>query len=154
MFSLFKGSGRDWLKENLPRVPLLVNLAWGLFRDARVSLPLKAGLLGVLAYVASPIDIIPDFIPVIGMVDDLVLLLAGLDMFVRLAPPEVVQEIEERYRRGHGPLRTDLEKAEEHFGRLWSWAVGRMESSSREYAQRVKDSAFVRKVELRSQKKR
>ena len=41
----------ETLRENLPRVPLLVNLGWGLIRDSRVPLRLKAGLLGVLAYV-------------------------------------------------------------------------------------------------------
>jgi uncharacterized membrane protein YkvA (DUF1232 family) len=147
MLSLFKGPGRDWLKRNLSRIPLLVNLAWGLFRDSRVPLSIKAGLLGVLVYVASPIDVIPDFIPGIGMVDDLVLLLAALEMFTRWAPAEVVEEIENRYREGHGPLRTDLEKAQEHFGRLWSWAVNKVEKSSGKYAQKVTDRDFVRKVE-------
>jgi uncharacterized membrane protein YkvA (DUF1232 family) len=150
MLSLLKGPGRDWLRRNLPRVPLLVNLAWGLFRDNRVPLPLKAGLLGVLAYVASPIDLIPDFIPGIGMLDDLVLLLAALEMFVRWAPPEVVEDIENRYREGHGPLRTDLEKAEEHFGRLWSWAVHKIENSSRDYVRKATDRDFVKNVERKS----
>jgi uncharacterized membrane protein YkvA (DUF1232 family) len=153
MFSLFKGPGREWLRQNLPRIPLLVNLAWGLFRDNRVPLSLKAGLLGVLAYVASPIDIIPDFIPGVGMVDDLVLLLAALEMFVRLAPPEVVEEVEDRYRQGHGPLRSDLEKAEKYFGRIWSWALNKIVSSSREYARKVTDYGFVKNVERRSKRK-
>ena len=56
---------------------------------------LKAVLLGVLAYVASPLDLIPDFIPGLGRVDDLLVLLAAMEMFTRLAPPEVVAEIEE-----------------------------------------------------------
>ncbi len=151
MISLFKGSAREWLRQSLPRVPRLVNLAWGLFRDPRVPASLKAGLLGVLVYVASPIDLIPDFIPVIGLADDLFLLLAALDMFVRLAPPEVVEDLEKSYREGHGLLRDDLAQAERHFGRLWSWAVNKMETKAREYGDRVKDQAFVRKVERRSQ---
>ena len=150
MFSLFKGSAQGWLKQNLPRVPLLVNLAWGLFRDPRVPKSLKAGLLGVLVYVASPIDLIPDFIPVIGLADDLFLLLAALDMFVRLAPPEVVADLEKNYLSGHGPLREDLAQAERHFGRLWSWAVKKMEKTARGYGDRVKDQTFVRNVESRS----
>jgi uncharacterized membrane protein YkvA (DUF1232 family) len=153
MFSLFKGPGRQWLGKNLPRVPLLVNIAWGLFRDKRVPLPLKAGLLGVLAYVASPIDIIPDFIPGIGMVDDLVLLLAALEMFVRWAPPEVVEEIERQYREGHGPLRSDLENAEQYFGRLWSWASKKLENSSREYAHKVTDRNFTKNLERKTSSK-
>jgi uncharacterized membrane protein YkvA (DUF1232 family) len=153
MLSLFKGPGRKWLQKNLPRVPLLVNIAWGLFRDHRVPLSLKAGILGVLAYVASPIDIIPDFIPGIGMVDDLVLLLAALEMFVRWAPADVVEEIESRYREGHGPLRSDLKNAEKHFGRLWSWALKKIENSSREYAQKVMDRDFIKNVERKTNPK-
>jgi uncharacterized membrane protein YkvA (DUF1232 family) len=154
MFSLFKGPGREWLQKNLPRVPLLVNIAWGLFRDNRVPLSLKAGILGVLVYVASPIDVIPDFIPGIGMVDDLVLLLAALEMFARWAPPEVVEDIERRYREGHSPLREDLKSAEKHFGRLWSWASKKIEKSSREYARKVIDHDFIKNVERRSKNAR
>lgn len=153
MLSVLKGSSRKWLRQNLPRVPLLVNLAWGLFRDPRVPRSLKGGLLGVLVYVASPIDLIPDFIPAVGMVDDLFLLLAALDMFVRLAPPEVVAEVEQRYWQGHGPLRTDLEKAEAQFGRMWSWAVEKIEKYAREYAGRVKDQAFVGDIEYKTREK-
>jgi len=122
MLSVFKGPGLEWVRQNLPRIPLLLNIVWGLVRDSRVPVPLKASLLGVAAYVASPVDLIPDFIPVIGHLDDLLLLLAAMEMFVRLAPSPVVEEIEERYRKGHGPLRTDLEKAEKYMGRLWSKA--------------------------------
>jgi uncharacterized membrane protein YkvA (DUF1232 family) len=125
MLSLFKGPGRKWLQKNLPRVPLLVNIAY----------------------------IIPDFIPGIGMVDDLVLLLAALEMFVRWAPADVVEEIESRYREGHGPLRSDLKNAEKHFGRLWSWALKKIENSSREYAQKVMDHDFIKNVERKTNPK-
>lgn len=137
--SLLNGPGISWIRQNLPRLPWLVNLTWGLFRDPRVSKPHKAILLGALAYVASPIDVVPDFIPVIGQVDDLLLLLAALEMFVRLAPPEVVQEVEERYRRGHGPLWDDLRNVEQHLGRLWSWARKAASRRARRYAGRVEE---------------
>lgn len=150
MSRLLGGPGMAWVRQNLPRLPLLVNIAWGLFRDPRVPVHLKAALLGVLAYVASPLDLIPDFIPVIGQVDDLILLLAAISMFTRLAPPDVVSEIEEQYRQGHGPLRTDLESAEEHLGRLWSWAIQKVEQLAEKYSQRVKDEAFVKDVESKS----
>ncbi len=154
MIPKLKGPGLEWIQRNLPRIPLLVNLVWGLFRDPRVSFPLKAALLGVLAYVASPIDLIPDFIPVLGLVDDLLILIAAIEMFTRMAPPEVVEEVEERYRRGHSPLRTDLEMAQKHMGRLWSWATGKVRSYSQKYGNRVKDRAFVRDLEVRSTTKR
>ena len=45
----------------------------------------------VLAYALSPIDLIPDFIPVLGYVDDLVLLPLGIWLAIRLTPPEIFQ---------------------------------------------------------------
>ena len=109
-------------------------------------MPLKAVLLGVLAYVASPLDLIPDFIPGLGRVDDLLVLLAAMEMFTRLAPPEVVAEIEEKYREGHGPLRTDLEAAQKHLGRLWTWAIPKVEQLAQKYKKRVDNEAFVQNI--------
>ena len=147
MFSVLRGPGRDWLKRNLPRIPLLIKLSWGLFRDPRVPKPLKAALLGVLAYVASPVDLIPDFIPVLGLADDVLLLFAAFELFVRLAPKDVVAEMEARYDEDFGSLQADLKQAEQHFGRLWSWAVDKIEEKSRKYVDRVKDQTFVQDIE-------
>ena len=60
-------------------------------RDPRT--PHFARVLAVLvaAYALSPIDLIPDFIPVIGYLDDLVLVPLGLALVVRLIPPEVIE---------------------------------------------------------------
>ena len=52
----------------------------------------KALLVLTLVYVVSPLDVIPDFIPVIGEMDDVVVVLSGLWLFVQLCPPEVVRE--------------------------------------------------------------
>ena len=78
MSPFWGGQGLAWAKQHLPRIPLLVTLAWGLFRVPRVPVPLKAALLGVLAYVASPLDLIPDFIPEPGSAALLALGLAYL----------------------------------------------------------------------------
>jgi uncharacterized membrane protein YkvA (DUF1232 family) len=61
-------------------------------RDPRV--PWYARALGacVVAYALSPIDLIPDFIPVIGYLDDLVLVPLGLVLMLRLIPAEVLAE--------------------------------------------------------------
>lgn len=48
--------------------------------------------LGTLAYALSPIDLIPDFIPVLGQLDDLVLVPLGLWLAVRMIPDEVLAE--------------------------------------------------------------
>ena len=61
-------------------------------RDPRVPLPAKvlAGL--VVAYALSPLDLIPDFIPVVGYLDDLLLLPLGIWMAIRMIPDAVWQD--------------------------------------------------------------
>ena len=61
-------------------------------RDTRVPLPAKIIIGLVLAYALSPIDLIPDFIPVIGYLDDLVLLPLGIWLAIRFIPQGVWQE--------------------------------------------------------------
>jgi uncharacterized membrane protein YkvA (DUF1232 family) len=73
-------------------LPNFARLYWRLFRDRRVAILTKALLVLTLVYFVSPFDVIPDFIPVIGEMDDIVVVLSGLWMFVRLCPPEVVRE--------------------------------------------------------------
>jgi uncharacterized membrane protein YkvA (DUF1232 family) len=65
-------------------------LLWRLARDPQVPLRAKAVLPAIAAYLAMPIDIIPDFIPVLGQLDDLVVVGLGLALFVRLTPRSVV----------------------------------------------------------------
>jgi uncharacterized membrane protein YkvA (DUF1232 family) len=61
-------------------------------RDPRVPWHAKALAAAVAAYALSPIDLIPDFIPVLGYLDDLLLLPLGIAMVVRLIPPDVMAE--------------------------------------------------------------
>lgn len=61
-------------------------------RDPRVPLLAKLIIGVVVAYAISPIDLIPDFIPVIGYLDDLLLLPIGIWIATRLIPAEVWQE--------------------------------------------------------------
>ncbi|MCD6182388.1 MAG: DUF1232 domain-containing protein [Candidatus Cloacimonetes bacterium] len=65
---------------------LLIRLAM----DSRVSKGQKFFLAGIIAYIMSPIDIIPDFIPVIGYVDDLVLVVYGLNLILNELSPAVL----------------------------------------------------------------
>ena len=48
--------------------------------------------MAVAAYVASPIDLIPDFIPVIGYLDDLIIVPLGIALVIRMIPPEIMAE--------------------------------------------------------------
>jgi len=61
-------------------------------RDPRVPWYAKALVALVAAYAVSPIDLIPDFIPVLGYVDDLLLLPLGIALAIRLIPAEVWQD--------------------------------------------------------------
>lgn len=74
------------------KLPTYARLVWGLARDPRVPTQQKLVLGGIAAYLVFPIDIIPDFIPVIGELDDLAVLILGLDWFIRNAPADVVEE--------------------------------------------------------------
>jgi uncharacterized membrane protein YkvA (DUF1232 family) len=61
-------------------------------RDPRVPWYAKAVGACVIAYALSPIDLIPDFIPVLGLVDDLVLVPLGIALMLRLVPPGILAE--------------------------------------------------------------
>ena len=76
----------------LAHLPDFARLYWRLFRDRRVSILAKALLVSALAYLVWPVDLVPDFVPFVGEVDDLAVVLSGLWLFVRLCPPEVVRE--------------------------------------------------------------
>lgn len=61
-------------------------------QDPRVSWHAKAVALAVAGYALSPIDLIPDFIPVLGYLDDLVIVPLGILLAVRLIPREILDE--------------------------------------------------------------
>jgi uncharacterized membrane protein YkvA (DUF1232 family) len=61
-------------------------------RDPRVPWHTKALALCVAAYAFSPIDLIPDFVPVLGQLDDLVLVPLGVLAVVKLVPPGIMAE--------------------------------------------------------------
>lgn len=60
-------------------------------RDPRTPVLVRTLAVLVAAYALSPIDLIPDFIPVIGYIDDVLLLPLGLALVVRLTPPEIIE---------------------------------------------------------------
>ena len=76
----------------LAHLPSFLKLFLRLVKDPRVNIAPKLVVLGVLAYVVLPTDLVPDFIPGLGYAGSVVVLLAGLKLFLRLCPPEVVQE--------------------------------------------------------------
>lgn len=78
---------------------LLLNkavLVWLVARDKRVSLALRVLAAAVAVYALSPIDLIPDFIPVLGLLDDLLLVPLGVWLVLRLVPSRLLAELGER----------------------------------------------------------
>jgi uncharacterized membrane protein YkvA (DUF1232 family) len=73
-------------------LPDFIRLYWRLLGDQRVSIWPKALLALAVLYVLSPVDLVPDVIPFVGEIDDLVVLIAACRVFVYLCPPDVVQE--------------------------------------------------------------
>ena len=61
-------------------------------RDPRVPWYAKAMAVVVAGYALSPVDLIPDFIPVLGYLDDVIIVPLGILLVVRLIPPEIMAE--------------------------------------------------------------
>ncbi len=74
------------------------------YRDPRTPWLARALALLVVAYALSPIDLIPDFIPLLGYLDDLILLPLGITLAVRLIPPTVMNDARETATKFQGRL--------------------------------------------------
>lgn len=77
--------------QALMRLPTLLRLGYALIRDARVPMWMRAGVLGLLALIFSPLDIVGD-IPIVGQFWDFTLAVVVLDAFIAMAPAHVVNE--------------------------------------------------------------
>lgn len=79
---------REWARQ------LKLDLAalWFCCRHPRTPVLAKAVAAAVVAYAFSPIDLIPDFIPILGWLDDLLVLPAGIWLVLKLLPPPVLAE--------------------------------------------------------------
>jgi uncharacterized membrane protein YkvA (DUF1232 family) len=75
------------IAERLRALRVGAHAVWIGARDPAVPLPVRLLGWAVAAYAFSPIDLIPDFIPVLGVLDDLILVPLGIWLFVRLIPP-------------------------------------------------------------------
>jgi uncharacterized membrane protein YkvA (DUF1232 family) len=88
----------NWLGPYIPEGSFFreliqqAKLAYYLLLDPRVNPLTKLIPLVAVGYLLLPTDVIPDVIPVLGQVDDVVVLMLGLRLFFEFAPPAVVQE--------------------------------------------------------------
>jgi uncharacterized membrane protein YkvA (DUF1232 family) len=78
----------------LPQLWRTGRLALRLLRDSRVPLGAKLIFGATVVYLLSPLDIVPDWIPVLGQADDVMVLMAGLNLFLKACPRWLVQEHE------------------------------------------------------------
>lgn len=82
---------RDWAR----RMKRDVLALWLAAQDARTPTLAKIVAAAVAAYALSPIDLIPDFVPVLGYLDDVVIVPLGILLAVRLVPPMLMTEFRE-----------------------------------------------------------
>jgi uncharacterized membrane protein YkvA (DUF1232 family) len=82
------------LVRRVLRLPLRhkLRLALALVREPRIPLPVRAVPPALVLYLAMPLDVIPDFIPVIGHLDDVLVLLLGIALLLRFTPRTVLEE--------------------------------------------------------------
>ncbi len=75
------------------RLAVYLIALWKLFKHPQTPRAAKWVAMAVLAYAVSPIDLIPDFIPVLGLLDDLIIVPLGVALVVRLTPAPLWQSL-------------------------------------------------------------
>jgi uncharacterized membrane protein YkvA (DUF1232 family) len=86
---------KAWAK-NLKRQTFVLYLA---YKDNRVPWYAKLFIIGVVSYAFSPIDLIPDFIPILGFLDEVIILPLGIMFALKMIPQEVVANCEVEAKR-------------------------------------------------------
>jgi uncharacterized membrane protein YkvA (DUF1232 family) len=82
------------LAKRIAKLPFFdkISLAGALFRDHRVALPPRLIALVLVLYLAMPLDLIPDFIPVLGYLDDILIVGIGAAVLLRSIPRYIIEE--------------------------------------------------------------
>lgn len=88
----------DGLRQRARRLKTEVYALYLAYKDPRVPWYARLFAAGVVAYAISPIDLIPDFIPIIGYLDDLILVPIGIVLALKMIPSDVMTECRERAR--------------------------------------------------------
>ncbi|XID94543.1 YkvA family protein [Paenibacillaceae bacterium WGS1546] len=91
-----KGKVFGKLKNNARKLKQELYVLYLAYRDSRVPRYAKLVAACVVAYAFSPIDLIPDFIPILGYVDDLLLVPLGIILAIKLIPSRVLEDCRER----------------------------------------------------------
>ena len=83
-------------KEKASQLKTEIYTLYWCLREERVPWYVKVFLVVIVAYALSPIDLIPDFIPVLGYIDDLIILPAGIYLTIKMIPREVLEECRQK----------------------------------------------------------
>lgn len=108
---IFK-AGKLIRAANAARLATYLIALWKLFKHPQTPRSAKLAAIAVLAYVLSPIDLIPDFIPILGQLDDLVIVPLGIALVTRLTPKPLWES-----------LLREAEASREKLPRLWWGAL-------------------------------
>ena len=84
---------RQLVTDAVMMMPNIVKLIARLLKDPRVPRRAKITLGLAAAYVASPIDLIPELIPIVGWADDVLIVMFAIDSLIQRAGPDVVDEL-------------------------------------------------------------
>jgi uncharacterized membrane protein YkvA (DUF1232 family) len=87
---------KESINSRINKLKLDTLAVWYAARDPRTPWYAKALAVLITAYAFSPIDLIPDFIPVLGYLDDLVLIPAGIALAIKWIPTEVMCDAREK----------------------------------------------------------
>jgi uncharacterized membrane protein YkvA (DUF1232 family) len=85
-----RGADREWIRSLVRDIPSMLKLLWGLARDPRVSKADKAIVVAAIAYAVLPLDLIPDWIPALGEIEDVLLLALALSRLLNHAGDDVL----------------------------------------------------------------
>ena len=89
---------RGWIARRASELKREIVTLYYAYRHPTVPWYSKLLILVTVAYALSPLDLIPDFIPVLGLLDDLVLLPIGILLSIKTIPKEVLEECRQRAR--------------------------------------------------------
>ena len=73
-------------------LPDIAKLLYRVIRDDRVPIVVRGGLVAVGAYLALPFDIVPDWVPFVGQLDDFVILTFGIRTLLRQVPEPIIRQ--------------------------------------------------------------
>jgi uncharacterized membrane protein YkvA (DUF1232 family) len=79
-------------KQKARELKIEIGALYFAYRDPRLSWVARAWIALLVAYAFSPIDLIPDFIPLLGYLDDLVILPLGVTLALKMIPAQIMEE--------------------------------------------------------------